>query len=480
MFDRAPSGRQSRVSRAVWGWVARLALATPLGCGALPSWPSPPNQPGANTATTPAPGPESRAFECRDWSGLDPATLPALPPAPWMQTFEAAWRTVLQKHYDPTLGCLDWPALRLTYGEQLARAATTEEAFEVMNAMLRELGQSHLAVIPPRPPSDGAADETSSGPGMIPVRVRLLDGVPIITQNAVFGRSSGLPLGATLVSIEGKDVTTEIERLREAHDREVEVAAHAAHAIQERLTCPVGAARTVVVQPIGETKAQRSVVACLEPAVERMSMGNLVDLPVELQFGRVPNSTIAWIRFNLWLLPLVPRLEAALTELRREGATSLIVDLRGNPGGVGAMVVALGRLLLTENASLGELRTRDTAYTFKVAGSPDAFAGPVVVLLDEGSASTSEIFAQALQDLGRAVVIAPGPSQGAALPSLVEALPGGARIQFVVGDYTSPRGVRIEGQGVQPQLLVRERASDFAAGRDPVFEAAVLHLQKNR
>lgn len=479
MFDRAPSRRQSRDFRAARRWVARLALAAPLGCGAIASWPSPPQKPEA-AASTNKTTTKSQAFECRDWSGLDPATLPALPPAPWMPTFEAAWRTVLQKHYDPTLSCLDWPALRLTYGEQVAQAQTKEAAFEAMNAMLRELGQSHLAVIPPRPEGQGATAEPSTGPGMIPVRVRLLDGVPIITQNAVFGRSSGLPLGATLISIEGQSVTPEIERLQSAHDRDVEVAAHASQAIQERLTCPVGSARTVVVQPIGETKTQRSVVACLEPAVERMSMGNLVDLPVELEFGRVPNSTIGWIRFSLWLLPLVPRLEAAMQQLRQEGMTSLIVDLRGNPGGVGAMVVALGRQLLTENASMGELRTRDTAYTFNVTGSPEAFSGPVVVLLDEGSASTSEIFAQALQDLGRAVVIAPGPSQGAALPSLVEALPGGARIQFVVGDYTSPRGVRIEGHGVQPQLLVRERASDFAAGRDPVFEAAVLHLQKNR
>lgn len=448
-----------------------------LGCAVLPTWPTEPTAAPTRTAKQAKSTP---TFECRDWSTLDLETLPPLPSGRWIPTFEAAWRTVLLRYYDPTLGCLDWPALRSTYGAQVAASQTPTEAFEAMNAMLRELGQSHLAVIPPRATDEDGEHALHPGSGLIPIRVRLIDGRPTITRNAVYGLSSGLPLGAQLISVEGHAMAAEIERLRKAHDRDVEVAAHAAAAIQEWLTCPVGSARTLVVRAIGDEAPQRSVVACLEPAVERVSMGNLVDLPVELQHGKVPGTTIGWVRFNLWLLPLMPRIEAALGDLRSHGVQSLVLDLRGNPGGVGAMVIPLARQVLHETASLGELRTRESAYAFNVGGNPEAFRGPLVILLDEGSASTSEIFAQALADLGRAKIIASGSSQGAALPSLVESLPGGARIQFVVGDYTSPSGARIEGQGVQPHLMVRERPSDFAAGRDPVFEAAVLYLQKHR
>lgn len=461
---------------------AGLLLAVGLACGALPQWPTePPDGSGVKTTKKAKrdaePTPET--FECRDWSTLDRETLPALPQGRWIGTFEAAWATVLERYYDSTLGCLDWPALRLKYGEQVAEAETTTEAFDAMNAMLRELGQSHLAVIPPREDPDEHAN-FQPGRGIVPVRVRLLEGHPIITDAALYGARSGLPAGAELISVEGHMMDAEISRIRKAHDRPVEVAAHAAAAIQEWLTCPVGSARTVMLRPVQSAAPQRSVVACLEPPVERANMGNLVDLPIELRYGLVPGTHTGWIRFNLWLLPLVPRIEAAMRELRAQGMTSLIVDLRGNPGGVGAMVIPVARLLLAEDASLGELRTRDRAYTFRVQGNQDAFLGPIAVLLDEGSASTSEIFAQAFSDLERAQIVASGPSQGAALPSLVESLPGGARIQFVVGDYVSPDGVRIEGRGVPPHLQVRERPFDFAAGRDPVFEAAVLSLQTHR
>ena len=111
-----------------------------------------------------------------------------------------------------------------------------------------------------------------------------------------------------------------------------------------------------------------------------------------------------------------------------------------------------------------------------MAGNPDAFTGPVVVLVDEGTASTSEIFAVGLRDLGRAQIYGGRPSAGAALPSLIEALGGGAMLQYVVGDYHSSKGTVAEGDGVRPDVLVPETRADFVAGRDPVLAAAVQAL----
>ena len=88
-----------------------------------------------------------------------------------------------------------------------------------------------------------------------------------------------------------------------------------------------------------------------------------------------------------------------------------------------------------------------------------------------------EIFGQALQDLGRVRVFGAVPSQGAALPSVIEELPGGGMLQFVVADYESPGGTIVEGKGVQPDTVVPETREDFAKGRDPVLEAAVAALQ---
>jgi carboxyl-terminal processing protease len=62
------------------------------------------------------------------------------------------------------------------------------------------------------------------------------------------------------------------------------------------------------------------------------------------------------------------------------------------------------------------------------------------------------------------------------LPSLVEALEGGALLQYVVGDYHSSRGAVAEGDGVRPDVLVPETRADFVTGRDPVLAAAVQAL----
>ena len=63
-----------------------------------------------------------------------------------------------------------------------------------------------------------------------------------------------------------------------------------------------------------------------------------------------------------------------------------------------------------------------------------------------------------------------------ALPSLIEKLEGGAILQYVVADYRSPKDVAVEGRGVQPDKTIAETRADYAAGRDPVLEAAVAAL----
>jgi carboxyl-terminal processing protease len=176
---------------------------------------------------------------------------------------------------------------------------------------------------------------------------------------------------------------------------------------------------------------------------------------------------------------MVEQVKLALADLRQRGMRALVLDLRGNPGGVGPMSMPVARLIMSEPGTLGVLQMRGFEQNFKIDPEGDPFAGPVALLVDEGTASTSEIFAQGLQDLGRVTVVGGGPSAGAALPSLIEELPGGAVLQYVVGDYHSPKGIVVEGKGVQPDLLVDENRQDFVGGGAPVLRAAVEHLTKS-
>jgi len=188
------------------------------------------------------------------------------------------------------------------------------------------------------------------------------------------------------------------------------------------------------------------------------------------------------IRFNIWLLPIAAEFDAAIDRYR--DADAMILDLRGNLGGVAGMAMGLAGHFLDQPVSLGEMRTRQSNLQLRVnprrsnrAGERvQPFAGPVAILQDALSMSTSEIFAQALQVLGRARVFGE-TSAGAALPSRLERLPNDDVLQFAFADFVDPEGTRLEGRGVIPDQTVPLLRADLLAGRDAPVEAALAWIR---
>lgn len=181
------------------------------------------------------------------------------------------------------------------------------------------------------------------------------------------------------------------------------------------------------------------------------------------------------IAFNFFLLqPILGEVQKAIDGFRARGARALILDLRGNPGGIGAMAIPVAARLVTKPLELGTIQFRD--YGNKLIASPSLgvkpFTGRVVLLTDEGTASTSEILAAGLQEAGRAVVVGDS-TLGAVLPSAIAELPGGAIMQYVVADFRTPKGVLLEGRGVQPDRRVVETRAGLRSGRDPVLDAGL-------
>lgn len=453
------------------------ALLAGLAGGACGKDP-PPTQPPTPTVAE-ASEPEAGGA-CRDWSDLDVASLPALPDSPHAEVFQKVWVTVLEKHYDPTLGCLDWPAIRTEYGEKIAAVKGDGEVAGHINEMLGRLGQSHLRFVPGSVAGGSEPrNAIKTGRAEVPIRVRMLgDDIVVVDPASDGGKGVGIPGGARIVSIDGEPLADMIASQRKHHGRPIESSFWATRIAQSWLSCPQGATKAIEFEAVGAKKAKTKKVACTVVERETTTLGNMKNVPIEIEHRMLEGTKIGYVRFNIWMLPLVPKIQAAVTELRDQGMTALVLDLRGNPGGVGAMVVPVGRLLVAEDTDFGTMTMRQGKQTFAITAEADPFAGPVGLLVDEGTASTSEIFGQAVQDLGRATVFGAGPSQGAALPSLIEELPGGAILQYVVADFRSPKDVVVEGKGVVPDTLVTETPADFAAGRDPVLDAAIEALSK--
>jgi carboxyl-terminal processing protease len=185
------------------------------------------------------------------------------------------------------------------------------------------------------------------------------------------------------------------------------------------------------------------------------------------------------IAFNFFLLqPVLSEVQKAIEGFRQSGAKAIVFDLRGNPGGFGGMAIPLAARLVARETNLGTIQFRDFANNLVAAPSLGIkpFPGKIVILTDEGTASTSEILAAGLQEAGRAWVVGE-TTAGAALGSTIEELPGGAIIQIPVAGYKTPKGVAIEGRGVQPDRRVLETRAALLAGHDSVLDEALRMLR---
>jgi carboxyl-terminal processing protease len=199
--------------------------------------------------------------------------------------------------------------------------------------------------------------------------------------------------------------------------------------------------------------------------------GNLPEMRVSFHSQTLKDGP-GYIKFNEFLDPasIMPKFEAALKSFA--GAPAVILDLRGNPGGIGIMAAGIAGFFIDRpGLKLGEMKTRENTMNFVIFPRPETWSGPLAILVDGGSASTAEILTQGLQDLKRARVFGV-PSAGAALPSDIIRLPNGDRFQFAEASYTSVGGKVIEGSGVTPDVIVRQTIEATQSGRDLVIEAA--------
>jgi len=159
-----------------------------------------------------------------------------------------------------------------------------------------------------------------------------------------------------------------------------------------------------------------------------------------------------------------------------ENPKGLILDLRGNPGGWLNEAVLVAGLFLPRDAVVLIERSKDgSERLYTTPASPIAPDIPLVVLVDGGSASASEIVAGALQDYKRAVLIGE-LTFGKGSVQWPEELSNGAELRVTVARWFTPNDRAIHGKGLEPDIAVEVTAEDVEAGRDPQLERAAVYL----
>jgi carboxyl-terminal processing protease len=399
------------------------------------------------------------------------------------QSFDIVWRTVKEKHFDPTFGGVDWDAARRKYEPRLTKVKKDGELYSLLNEMLGELHQSHFGVIPPEAIlEDGSWNQPG---GNVGIDLRIVDGQVLITRVAPDSTAAraGLRPGFAVKRIDGaeiakiqKEIVAQMNKNPLIHDWSPGLKSFI---VARRILYRAGGkpGSTALLQYLDERGLVREAAIEREKPSGELSprFGYLPAQRMEIEAKRLDGGP-GYIRFNSFMMPVMEKVRAALREFK--DAPGIIFDLRGNLGGIGDLAAGIVGMVETRETSLGASRRRSGQVKLAVFPQKRPYTGPVVILIDGGSGSTTEIFAAGLQELRRAVIVGER-SAGAVLPSDMIKLPTGAIFQYVFADFRTTSGTLIEGRGVAPDVEVKHTRASLLAGRDAQLEAAIAELQKS-
>ena len=415
-----------------------------------------------------------------------------------LESLEQVWTTVRDRHWDPKLGGLDWTAAHNAALSKVRAAKNMEQARTAMSEMLGKLKQSHFAILPSdlykeiqpasrkrtlldRPAAGGSRNKSATDSATreelcgVGIEAAMIDGKPLVV--AVDAGSpaarAGVRTGWEVISVDGFALSEAVKLL-------------AGTDLSERPTFERALLEETFLGPLDETAeiafndqdghAQQLVLDRVPPKGTLAQFGFIPQTRVWIE-ARQLDGPIGYVRFNLFLDPenLMPAFEKAVRDcLKCQG---FVIDLRGNPGGIGPMAMGMaGWFVDRRGRRLGTLKARDYTLDFDINPRADTFDGPLAVLVDGGSASTAEIFAAGLQDLGRARVFGT-KTEGAALPSVFVRLPNLDGFQYAEATYTSRNGRVLEGSGVTPDVIVTHTRESLLAGQDAALNAAVKWIQ---
>lgn len=161
-----------------------------------------------------------------------------------------------------------------------------------------------------------------------------------------------------------------------------------------------------------------------------------------------------------------------------EQPAGLILDLRNNPGGLLSECIDIASLFIEDGTIVSEQFSDGEVTIYEAAGDAALAQSPaMVVLINEGSASASEIIAGALQDYKRATVIGQTTYGKGSVQNYKE-YPDGSSLKITVAKWLTPNGRTIDNIGISPDVAVDLTVDDYLAGRDPQLDAAIDYLTK--
>jgi len=358
-----------------------------------------------------------------------------------------AWRIVNRTYLDDSFNHQNWSAVRQQALKQ--PLDNPEAAYKTVEKMLASLNEPFTRFL--RPEQYRSLQVNTSGE-LTGVGLQIALN-PKTGQLEVVAPIAGSP--AAKAGIQSRDRILKIDGIPTTQLTLDEAAA--------KMRGPVGSKVILIVERDGSPKA-------VEVVRDRIAVN-----PVVAQLQTSPSGAeIGYIRLVQFNANATAEVAHAIANLEKQGADAYILDLRNNPGGLLQSGIEIARLWLDEGTIVYTVNRQGIQGNFEAFGSALTH-DPLVVLVNRGTASASEILAGALQDNGRAKIVGEKTFGKGLIQSLFE-LSDGSGMAVTVAKYETPNHRDIHKQGIVPDLNVatdRISRDQIATAADPQYIAAL-------
>jgi carboxyl-terminal processing protease len=384
------------------------------------------------------------------------------------EVFEKTWKEIHDHYYDPSFNGVNWDEIHSRYLPRVEATEKDQEFYALMSEMTGELHDAHTRFSSPQQWKSYRKQE-HVGAGF---SVDDIDGRTVVTgvRSESSAAQAGIEPGMTLLTVDGKPIEeriAEIEKNRSASSSE---RATRMLVYGKILGGPPDSTIKVGLRRIDGTNLETSLVRQTYSAIPEVATDVLP-------------SGMGYIRFDGFQPPIVKQFKKALERFRN--SPGIVIDLRRNGGGDLSVLLPIAGYFFDKKTLFIKDSTRSGKPLSEFAGifrlplelyvgksGDQIYSGPVAILVDSRSASSSEVFAAGMQDTRRAKIVGSptcGCVLGIAKPRVMK---DGSVLEMSEVLWFSPKGRKLEGTGVVPDEAVVPTVRDLQLKRDPVIAQA--------